>query len=284
MNIIKSKRKISKAIFIGIIIELYILMTTVYLVTNKIDSFIAMSIIFILISLVVLLPRELKVFSILFMTLLYGGGLYLNDVIILSLEQIDIYKYVYLFCIPILGITTFFLVIRLEEFYLNMEEVRKKEALFTIDEVTGFENRGTLIKDLQRQMISAKRHKYPLSIMIVELQYANELRNLYNKEEINTIYLSIAKAINELARSEDLKYRYDDNLFMLIVPFTNKDGVEIIKHRFKENLGEINIISQEKGEGFLKFRYKIATKEYDESISESIDFIRQVEKELEYDV
>lgn len=286
MNKINNQRRITKLIFILLITEIYIMATVVQLGTNNenLKSFIVESLIFILITLVIFLSKELKVFTILFFTLLYGAGIYLGILMQINNSMYNITQYILLVLMPIIGITTFMLIIKIDELCIKAEEADRKKVLFTIDEVTGFENRGTLIKDLQREMVSSKRHKYPLSLMLVELQYANELKNLYNEDEINSIYLAIANTMNRLARIEDLKYRYDEHHFMLVIPFTDQKGVEIIKKRFKENLGSINIEMKTKGENLLKFQYKIAIKEYNEEIKEAIDFIKQVEKELEYDV
>lgn len=274
-----------KILFVGLILELYTVLMIGQLnrSTISIGEFVTQSLIFILIVLVILAKKDLKIFSILFFTLVYGTLIIYHALLGDSAIKAET-EYLWLISIPIIGITVFFLISRIE-YVLNF--VAKKEIennLITIDEITGYELEGALIKDLKKEMVKTKRHKCNLSVMLVEVQYTNELKKLYSTSEVNEIYLAIANSINKLARLEDMKYRYKEDQFILVLPFTNVEGIEIVKKRFKENLKNIKISSIGKGEDILTFKYKIAIKEYDGISDDPIEFLNAIEKELEYDV
>lgn len=281
----KQERIKIKTLFIILTLELYTIFMIGQLGASQvsISKFITQSLIFILIALVILTRKDLRVFSILFFTLVYGSLIIYHA--LLGSESLESgIEYIWLSLIPIVGITAFFLINEIEDILNFALKKEIEQTLITIDKVTGYELEGALIKDLKIEMVKSKRHKCNLCVMIVELQYKNELKKLYSNSEMNEIYLAITNSINKLARLEDMKYRYKEDQFVLVLPFTNLEGIEIVKKRFKENLKNIKLSSIGKGEDILTFKYKIAIKEYDGVSDDPIEFLNVVQKELEYDV
>lgn len=272
-----------KLIFIILFIELYFVCMFSQLMSNEISvvDFITQSLIFLLISIVILTKKDLGVFSILFFTLVYGTAI-IYDLLILNPGKENRISYLWIIMIPLVGITTFVLSKRLD-FIIGLAYQKDIEQSFvTVDKVTGYELESALIKDLKREMIKSKRHGYSLSIMLVELEYANDLKKLYSESDVNSVYLEIANSINKLARLEDMKYRYKEDQFILVLPFTDINGVEVIRNRFSQNLKNVKISTIGKGEDILTFRYKIAIKEYDGESEDPILYLKEIEKELEY--
>lgn len=280
----KENRKV-KMLFITLIVEIYVVCMLGQLASNRISiaNFITQSLIFILLALVIILKRDFRVFSILFFTLVYGTAIIYNTLLVNSEETGNI-VYIWLVLIPVVGITALLLINKIDEGIAIISKKEHEKSLVLLDEVTGYRTESALIKELKREIVKAKRHKYKLSIMIVELQYYNELKRLYSSKDINEIYMAIANAISNLARIEDTKFRYKENQFILVLPFTDIQGVEVVKSRFKENLKRIKVSSLGKGEDILTFKYKIAVKEYDGISEDPIKLLNDIERELEYDV
>lgn len=272
-----------KVIFVILFVELYFVCMFSQLMSNEISvvNFITQSLIFILICLITLTKKDLGVFSILFFTLVYGTAI-IYDLLIFNPGKGSRISYLWLIMIPLVGITTFILFKRLDAIIGLAYQKDIEQSLVTIDKVTGYELESALIKDLKREMIKSKRHEYSLSIMLVELEYASDLKKLYSESDVNEVYLEIASSINNLARLEDMKYRYKENQFILVLPFTDINGVEVIRNRFNQNLKNVKISTLRKGEDILTFRYKIAIKEYDGKSEDPILYLREIEKELEY--
>lgn len=152
----------------------------------------------------------------------------------------------------------------------------------TADFETGFSNKKAFLEDLTAKMAEAKRHKYPLSIGVLELLYYDELVEIHHGD-ISEIFKIIAAAIEKTLRVEDLKYRVDVKTFAFILPFTDLQGDLVLKSRIKEEL--LNIaVSNETMHRNLKFEVKLGFKLLDEKTSDAVKFFKSVEKELEYDV
>lgn len=283
MNSIKRDIKI---LFLIFIVEMYLIATVNRLLSEIVDvrEFIAQSMIFVLMTLIVILSRELRVVVILFFTLIYGGGVFLEVWFSNGQNLIGPGRYIILILMTVIGITMFLLMGKIEDIYQEALNRIDEKQLITIDNVTGFDNKTALIKDLKKEMLRSKRHRYPFVMMIVELQYGDELKKIYTKQEVDNIYLALANSITDLARVEDLKYRYDENKFVLLAPFTDSKGGEVIKNRFKDRLSRIEFNSEIKGDRILDFKYKISLKEYDKEGENPIELLNVCEKELEYDV
>lgn len=172
----------------------------------------------------------------------------------------------------------------------SIEEIRNKNLKFekqlkdlvTIDEATGFSNSKEFYKDLNEEMSRAKRHGFNLVVMLAEIQYLEELTNIYGRYKISNIFKAISEAIEDVTRTEDKKYKIDKDLFAVIMPNTDIAGAEIVKERFKSELQ--NIMVDEDVKKRYKFDMKIAILQYNKSIASSFEFKELVQKELEYDI
>ncbi|WP_159430006.1 GGDEF domain-containing protein [Caminicella sporogenes] len=156
-------------------------------------------------------------------------------------------------------------------------------SLVTVDAITGFNNIKEFYKDLNEEMSRAKRHKFYLVVMLVEIQYLEELISIYGIDKINKILKSISILIEKVTRTEDKKYRIDEDLFAIIMPNTDISGADIVKQRLKKELESIKVDDDSKTNTY-KLDIKISALQYNDRISNSFHFKELVQKELEYDI
>lgn len=164
----------------------------------------------------------------------------------------------------------------------NLEFEKQLKDLVTIDEVTGFSNTKEFYKDLGEEMSRASRHEFDLVVMLAEVQYLEELKSIYGKYKISTILKAISDIIEKVTRTEDKRYRIDEELFAVIIPNTDIAGAEIVKERLKKELE--NIMIEDDNKKRYKFDIKIAILQYNKRITNSFEFKELVQKELEYDI
>lgn len=158
----------------------------------------------------------------------------------------------------------------------------KYERYHSIDADTGFGNLTEFLKDLEIEMAKSKRYGYPLTLGMIEILYFDELRALY-KGEMDKIFKILSRALINIMRVEDSKYRIGEKTFAIVLPHTHLDGAEVLKGRIKEELLQISVYEENILKN-LKFEIKLGLKELDEKIDKPAKFKRLAEKEIEYDV
>lgn len=154
------------------------------------------------------------------------------------------------------------------------------ENLVTIDEITGFPNAKAFYEQLEAEMSRAKRHKFNLVLMLVEVQYFEELITLYGKKKADEIIGIMADLLRKVSRMEDTRYRLSEKLFALIMPNTDLAGGEIVRNRLRKELASVVVGNKES----YKLAMKIGILPYNETITDSFTFKNLAEKELEFDL
>lgn len=161
--------------------------------------------------------------------------------------------------------------------------VQYKEKIVTVDDVTGFANAREFLRELDSEMARAKRHKIDLTLMILQIQYFDELLSIYGKNNASKIFKTLAEAVNRSTRIEDLRYRVGEELFAIVLPYTNKEQAVFVYNRIKNSLGDLEI-EDDSSLKHYKVEVKIGTVVYHPDIKNPMSFKALAIKELEYDV
>lgn len=157
------------------------------------------------------------------------------------------------------------------------------QKVVNIDNLTGFGNSRELLRDLDREMSRAKRYKYPLSLMVIQIQYFDELLSIYGEKGSGQLLRELSVVIDKALRIEDLRFRLEDDLFALILPHTAGEDTIVVKQRIMNGLDEITI-SDDSSLSRYKVEIKAGASEYRKEIPNPMAFKALALKELEYDV
>jgi len=123
-----------------------------------------------------------------------------------------------------------FLMIYLVRTYIQMQ--MKKHAIY--DHETKLFNKKYFLAALRSVFSTARRHENPLSISFVSLNdFANDTYSKHTKEKL---LIQIGKLFNSILRESDISSRYDENLFAILLPLTDKSQAFIMENRLKEIL------------------------------------------------
>lgn len=156
------------------------------------------------------------------------------------------------------------------------------EKVVNIDDVTGFGNARELLRDLDREMSRSKRFKDPLTLMIVQIQYFEELLAIYG-DEGTKLLRDLSSVIDKALRIEDLRFRLEDDLFALILPNTSPEDSLVVKNRILKILEDMSI-ADDSSLNRYKIEIKVGACEYKTEIPNPMAFKALALKELEYDV
>lgn len=166
---------------------------------------------------------------------------------------------------------------------INTRLQKEYRDLITIDKTTGLSNLKGFYIDLYREMSKAKRHKLNLSLMIVKIQYYDELNAILGEKEMEEILKIISNVITLAIRGEDISYKLNKDTLAILMPSTNLQGAEVVKNRIKESISEKNLKIKQEDKN-VNINIKVGIVEYKNTIKEAFEFKELAEKELEYDV
>jgi len=164
----------------------------------------------------------------------------------------------------------------------KLTDIQKFEELVLIDSDTGFGNEKKFYIEMSEEINRARRFNNPLSLMIVKIQYFNELSSIYGNKVTRNVVKRISECINKVTRIIDNKVRFAEDTFAIILPNTNYKGGQILKNRLIEEISTIEINAKSTQRYQLSF--KIGLVELQEDITDAFSFKEFAEKEMELDV
>lgn len=109
-----------------------------------------------------------------------------------------------------------------------IHELRKiQEELLTLsirDQLTGLFNRRHMEESLRREISRALRHKTPLSIIMLDVDYFKSVNDTYGHMAGDIVLRKIGELLVERSRGEDVACRYGGEEFVLIMPGAVKES------------------------------------------------------------
>ncbi len=122
------------------------------------------------------------------------------------------------------------------------------EASAQLDEVTQLYNRRYFLKRLNEEISLSKRHLSPLSCVIIGVDYFQLYLDSYGYDFVNDVVCSMAKAVQEHKRNEDIIARIGDDEIGLLLPRSTEKGAKILAERIIQSIQGIDFKSGENTE------------------------------------
>jgi diguanylate cyclase (GGDEF)-like protein len=133
------------------------------------------------------------------------------------------------------------------------------------DPVTGLVNKSRFLLEIQSELARCRRKFYSrserealpgdwgstlldnldseeqMTVMIISINYHNELMAIYGERALEQVYIGIAQAMETSSRFTDSKSRLGVSEFGLILLETSKQGAEFVKNRMFELAAKLEI-------------------------------------------
>ncbi len=119
---------------------------------------------------------------------------------------------------------------RLREQTVLIKELQDK---LRIDPLTGLYNRRALEKDLDREINRAFRYRFPLSVLMADLDHFKKVNDTYGHQVGDKVLQSLASIFRDTVRDVDLLYRYGGEEFVIILPHTCCEDAITLAERLK---------------------------------------------------
>lgn len=161
---------------------------------------------------------------------------------------------------------------------------KQVEELVMIDPLTGLYNLRSFYYDLERQIRYTRRNKLPLTLMIIQLRYAQELNKILSKRNYDKLKQRFAEIIGDAIRIEDNQYSIDKDGSLAVILTCDDKGGELVRNRIRAMLFEKNAFDNIT-KSSIKVDVQIAFVQYKEDMENDVMYFKKcVEKELQYDV
>ena len=146
-------------------------------------------------------------------------------------------------------------------------------SLSEIDHLTDMYNRRKITELFDREMTRYRRYKYPLSIILIDIDYFKEINDQFGHLQGDTMLREFASIMKAEARETDYVGRWGGEEFLIICPETDIDGARTLAEKLRISISKFAFTTT--GHQTASFGVTTCT---DESTSESM--INRADKAL----
>jgi GGDEF domain-containing protein len=158
------------------------------------------------------------------------------------------------------------------------------EELVMIDALTGLYNLRSFFYDIDKKIRYTRRNKLPLTLMIIQLRYAQELEKILSKKNYDKLRQRLSEIVGDAIRAEDDQYSIDKDGSLAVLLTCDDKGGELVSNRIRSTIGEKTAFDNIENLS-IKVEVRIAFVQYNEDMgNDGVYFKKCVEKELQYDV
>ena len=123
---------------------------------------------------------------------------------------------------------------------------RRLENMATKDKLTGAASRQVFDVLFNRSVKMAERKKYPLSLILIDIDYFKKINDTYGHQAGDNVLQQIADIIKKSIRGSDYAARFGGEEFMVILPETESTKAVELAERIRKTLeNEIIPISEQ---------------------------------------
>lgn len=167
----------------------------------------------------------------------------------------------------VVGIRTDITELKQAEEALRRNEERL-ERLATTDPLTGANNRRSFFEQGEKELHRARRHKRPLSLMMVDIDHFKRVNDTHGHAIGDEVLKRLVSKCNDTLRTQDILGRFGGEEFAAVLPEVGLASATKAAERLRRALEDLEV---ETSEGTLKFTVSIGVSEcrYDDESLET---------------
>jgi diguanylate cyclase (GGDEF)-like protein len=109
----------------------------------------------------------------------------------------------------------------------------KLERRANVDELTGLFNRRHLREHLDAHVHAGRRHGYPVSVAILDLDHFKRVNDTFGHSAGDAVLSTVSSAIQAQLRQEDVLCRWGGEEFLLLLPYLGPEAAEQAVNRVR---------------------------------------------------
>lgn len=131
----------------------------------------------------------------------------------------------------------------LEKLTIKLQNAnRKLNKLASIDGLTGLSNRRYFDKSLEKETARMAREDKKLGILMIDIDNFKDYNDLYGHQAGDDCLKKVASTISKTVyRPGDLAARYGGEEFVVILPDTDREGLEEVAERIRKSIENLGI-------------------------------------------
>ena len=126
------------------------------------------------------------------------------------------------------------LTFRLQRGHRNLVQVS------TYDSLSGLLNRPTFMRLAHRELTNIRRHRYPLSAILLDLDDFKKINDLHGHPAGDSLIRAVGRILKTLTRECDLCCRYGGEEFLLLLPHTGLEGAGKLAEKLRAKIEAID--------------------------------------------
>jgi len=108
------------------------------------------------------------------------------------------------------------------------------------DPLTTLYNQNYFLHFLEKELQRVKRNKIPLSLMMINIDDFRTINKTLGKSVGDVILKDIGILLSKSIRDVDIAARYSEDVFAIILPYTDETGASIVSERLRSQIASHN--------------------------------------------
>ena len=130
---------------------------------------------------------------------------------------------------------------RIIELHRKLEDKSAKlEEVASTDALTGLPNRRAIEEWANKQLRGAKRHGFPIWVVLGDLDSFKEINDTFGHEAGDTVLRTFADTLRRLTRISDMCGRLGGDEFLIVISHVSAVNIEVAINRFRELFGSLS--------------------------------------------
>lgn len=111
------------------------------------------------------------------------------------------------------------------------------------DSLTGLFTHGFLQETLNRQVLCAGRHGWPLSLVFIDIDRFKQVNDQYGHATGDEVLRKLADKLRQCVRRSDIVVRYGGEEIVVLLPHTNRAGAQKVAEQLRRSVEQMPIES-----------------------------------------
>jgi diguanylate cyclase (GGDEF)-like protein/PAS domain S-box-containing protein len=122
---------------------------------------------------------------------------------------------------------------------LTLREQLQQQA--TQDALTGLHNRRYLDETLPRELQRARRQRYPVCLVILDIDHFKYFNDTYGHDAGDTLLRAVGSFLRQNTRGDDVACRYGGEEFILVLPGASLESMRLRTEKIRRGIQALHI-------------------------------------------